>query len=302
VSAVFFGYDSLSVIRPLGIWDCLTSQQCVDVVRLLISQGKELSEVGEIICEHCLAPDTASGAGIGCDNMTILIVAILHGRTKEEWYSWVTDRVKQGYGHSTPDALPQLYSQSRMMAFRARRQAEETREKERQERQNSGVLVGSSGFGGGITRILGSSGGISFHPGGSILSDSGTLMFDNDDSDDDDSDDMEVEGSSGSFFSHTFGFKREAPDMTKSLKEQLDELDRDSGEEKDAEGGASIVEVDGDSESDRVDGKSPDKGAPPPTKPLPNGDSKEANPPQLTSKPGPDEHSGLTPGFGLLDS
>jgi protein phosphatase 2C family protein 2/3 len=294
--------DEFFIVACDGIWDCLTSQQCVDVVRLLISQGKELSEVGEIICEHCLAPDTASGAGIGCDNMTILIVAILNGRTKEEWYSWITDRVKQNYGHTTPDALPQLYSQSRLMAFRARRQAEETREKERQERQSSGgMLVGSSGFGGGITRILGSSGGISFHPGGSIMSDTGTLMFDQEDSDDDDSDDdMDVEGSSRAFFSHTFGFKRETPDVTKSLKEQLDELDRDSGEEKDAEGGASIVEVDG-LESGHVDGTSPDTEAPPPPKRLPNGDSKEANPPQLTSKPGPDEPRPAVKAEGLLD-
>lgn len=276
------------MIRLLGIWDCLTSQQVVDIVRLLISQGKELSEVGEIICEHCVAPDTASGAGIGCDNMTILVIAILNGRTKEEWYSWITDRVKQGYGHPTPDALPQLYSQSRLMNFRIRRQAEEAREKEIQERRASGgMLAGSSGFGGGITRILGSSGGISFHPGGTIMSDNGTLMFGNDDdSDDDDSDDMDTDGpSSRSFFSHTFGFAQDTPDMTKSLKEQLDELDRDSGEEKDTEGGASIVEVDGDSKSDHADGKS----SPPPPKPLPNGDSKEANPPQLASKPGSDE-------------
>ena len=112
-----------------GIWDCLTSQQCVDAVRLLISQGKELPEIAEIICELCLAPDTESGGGIGCDNMTMLVVALLGGRTKDEWRAWVTDRVKNRFGHATPEALPQLYSQSRLMAFKARRAAEETRGK-----------------------------------------------------------------------------------------------------------------------------------------------------------------------------
>ena len=85
-----------------GIWDCLTTQQAASAVRYLISQGKDLGEICEIICDHCLAPDTIGGAGIGCDNMTILIVALLHGRTKEEWQAWVTDRVKQRYGHYTP--------------------------------------------------------------------------------------------------------------------------------------------------------------------------------------------------------
>jgi len=121
--------DEFLIIACDGIWDCLTSQQCVDVVRLLISQGKELSEIAEIICELCLAPDTESGAGIGCDNMTILVVALLNGKTKDQWRAWVTDRVKNRVGHTTPEALPQLYSQNRLMAFKARRAAEEARGK-----------------------------------------------------------------------------------------------------------------------------------------------------------------------------
>ncbi|KAF9783183.1 phosphatase 2C-like domain-containing protein [Thelephora terrestris] len=99
--------DEFLIIACDGIWDCLTSQQCVDAVRLLISEGKELSEVAEIICELCLAPDTESGAGIGCDNMTMLVVAILHGRTKDDWREWVTQRVKNRVGHPTPETLPQ---------------------------------------------------------------------------------------------------------------------------------------------------------------------------------------------------
>lgn len=101
-----------------GVWDCLTSQQAVDFVRLKISEGSELRDIGGMICDHCLAPDTKDGRRIGCDNMTVLIVAILNGRTEGEWYSWITDRVKQHYGYETPDALPQLYSQDRLKAFK----------------------------------------------------------------------------------------------------------------------------------------------------------------------------------------
>ena len=61
--------------------------------------------------------------------MTILIVALLNGRTKDQWRTWVTDRVKTRVGHATPEALPQLYSQSRLMAFKAKRAAEEARGK-----------------------------------------------------------------------------------------------------------------------------------------------------------------------------
>jgi protein phosphatase PTC2/3 len=180
-----------------GIWDCLSSQQVVDFVRLHVAQGKELAEIAEIMCDHCLAPDTSSGAGIGCDNMTVLIVAILHGRTKEEWYSWVTDRVQRGYGYETPSAPPQLYAQSRLLSFRARREAQLARERARQDQDDtgSGSGTGIGGYHGEASkpssstvfaRVLGSTGGISFHPGSPIMSDSGTLMFTNTEHDDSD--------------------------------------------------------------------------------------------------------------------
>jgi hypothetical protein len=102
-----------------GIWECLTSQQVVDCVRYQVSQGKELSEIGTMICDHCLSP-VADEYQNGCDNMTILIVAVLHGRTKGEWYAWVSDRVKNGYGYETPSDFPTLYPQTYMEKYHAR--------------------------------------------------------------------------------------------------------------------------------------------------------------------------------------
>lgn len=48
----------------------------------------------------CLAPDSELG-GIGCDNMTVVIVALLNGRTLEEWQEWVKKRVDEK-GQSGP--------------------------------------------------------------------------------------------------------------------------------------------------------------------------------------------------------
>jgi protein phosphatase 2C family protein 2/3 len=283
----------------------------------LISQGKELSEIGEIVCEHCLAPDTASGAGIGCDNMTMMVVGILGGRTKEQWYNWITERVKEGYGHKTPDTLPPLYALSRLTAFRARRQAEEAREKERQERQSSGnMLMGSSSvFGPGITRILGGNGGISFHPGGSILSDNGALMFDNEDGYEEDSDDDMVFEGRGSFFNFA-KTDPDSPQLTKSLKEQLDELDKDAKGEEAKQGSDTDSSSQVNGTSSHEDGMtsehtelstrllaSPKKRTeetPPPPQ-LPNGVTQEARPSQLESLPAGDEPISVVSAEGLLD-
>lgn len=157
--------DEFLVIACDGIWDCLTSQQCVDAVRLLISQGKELPEIAEMICELCLAPDVGSGAGRGCDNMTIVIIALFNGRTEDQWRKWVSDRVKNRVGRVTPEALPQLYSESRLMAFKAKR-AVETRERDNQARLGEALrFLGSS-----LTQVLGSTGGIFLDSGSRVAS------------------------------------------------------------------------------------------------------------------------------------
>jgi protein phosphatase 2C family protein 2/3 len=130
--------DEFVVIACDGIWDCLSSQRVVDFVRLKVSEGKELNEIGEMMCDYCLGPDTNDNC-MGLDNMTVLIVAILNGRTKEEWYSWVTDRVKQNYGYETPTTLPALYAEGRLKAFRRRQEglAERDRQMAERERQKA---------------------------------------------------------------------------------------------------------------------------------------------------------------------
>ncbi|KAJ8583578.1 PP2C-domain-containing protein [Rhizopogon salebrosus TDB-379] len=102
--------DEFLVLACDGIWECLDSQAVIDFVRLKISKGMELSRIGELMCEHCLAPDGFYSTGLGCDNMTVLIVALLHGKTKQEWYDWMNDRVKNSYGYATPDRIEEIYS------------------------------------------------------------------------------------------------------------------------------------------------------------------------------------------------
>jgi len=208
----------------------------VDFVRLRVSEGVELQLIGEEMCEHLLAPDTSSGAGTGCDNMTIMIIAILNGRTKEEWYAWVTDRVNKNYGYETPHTIPQLYPQSRVDQFRARRAAREERERSSQDRDGNGngadFLAGAGPFG-GFARILGSTGGISFNPGSGFISNGSNLMFggNGDDSDDDSMDDMDLESGERSFFSDTMGLGRpKTPDdgaTAALLKAKIEEFERD---------------------------------------------------------------------------
>lgn len=66
-----------------------------------IAAKQELSKICENMMDNCLASNSEAG-GIGCDNMTILIVALLRGKSKEQWYQDVADRVANEDGPCAP--------------------------------------------------------------------------------------------------------------------------------------------------------------------------------------------------------
>lgn len=224
--------------------------------------------------------------------MTILIVAILNGRTKEEWYSWIKERVNSSYGYATPDSLPTLYSASRLLSFRARRDAREAQERARQanddDRHN---MLGSP-----LARVLAPNSGLSFAPS-SASNDSSTLMFTGDDSDDEESGDDETGEEQttdrSSFFSEMLGLGHsespKTPDLTKHLKDQLDEYEKDIHHPSPKDPGDA-------SAHQQLQGE-----APPPPKPLPNGDASGAVE-QLKSEPHGDEPLPVVQAEGLMDT
>ena len=59
-----------------GIWDILTCQECVDLVYNCAAQGQSLSQTVETVLERCLAKDVSSSGGLGCDNMTMILVKL----------------------------------------------------------------------------------------------------------------------------------------------------------------------------------------------------------------------------------
>ncbi|XP_059155657.1 probable protein phosphatase 2C T23F11.1 isoform X2 [Physella acuta] len=66
-----------------GIWDVLTNQEVVEFVRNRIAQRMEPDIICEELMTRCLAPDCQAG-GLGCDNMTVVLVCFLHGGTYDD--------------------------------------------------------------------------------------------------------------------------------------------------------------------------------------------------------------------------
>ncbi|KAH8685632.1 phosphatase 2C-domain-containing protein [Tricladium varicosporioides] len=89
--------DEFLVVACDGIWDCQSSQAVVEFVRRGIAAKQELSKICENMMDNCLASNSETG-GVGCDNMTMIVIGLLRGKTRDEWYEEIAKRVANGDG------------------------------------------------------------------------------------------------------------------------------------------------------------------------------------------------------------
>jgi len=93
--------DEFVVVACDGIWDCQSSQAVVEFVRRGIAAKQELSKICENMMDNCLASNSETG-GVGCDNMTMAVIGLLRGKSKDEWYEEIAKRVANGDGPCAP--------------------------------------------------------------------------------------------------------------------------------------------------------------------------------------------------------
>ncbi len=101
VSRMFISNLFIRLTLFTGIWDCQSSQAVVEFVRRGIVAKQELASICENMMDNCLASNSDTG-GVGCDNMTMAIIGLLQGRTKEQWYEDIAKRVANGEGPCAP--------------------------------------------------------------------------------------------------------------------------------------------------------------------------------------------------------
>lgn len=99
--------DEFLILACDGIWDCMHSQEVVEFVRRGVVADHSLELICENLMDHCLAP-ASDVSGVGCDNMTVMIVALLNGKSKEEWYAMIKERVNNGIGPVAPESSAEL--------------------------------------------------------------------------------------------------------------------------------------------------------------------------------------------------
>ncbi|KAG7139604.1 Protein phosphatase 2C 2 like protein [Verticillium longisporum] len=157
--------DEFLVLACDGIWDCQSSQAVVEFVRRGIAAKQPLDKICENMMDNCLASNSETG-GVGCDNMTMTIIGLLRGRSKEEWYEEVAKRVAAGDGPCAPPEYAEFRGPGVHHNF-----DDSEGEYEVDQEQKGGKNFGISGYKGRI---------IFLGDGTEVLTDSDdTEMFDN---------------------------------------------------------------------------------------------------------------------------
>lgn len=102
----------MCLTRSLGIWDCQSSQAVVEFVRRGIAAKQDLHLICENMMNNCLSSNSETG-GVGCDNMTMVVVGLLNGKSKKEWYELIGKRVADGDGPCAPPEYGKFCSSPR---------------------------------------------------------------------------------------------------------------------------------------------------------------------------------------------
>jgi protein phosphatase 1G len=70
--------DTFFLLACDGVWDVMTNQEAVDFIHERLTAGTKPSDAACALLDACLAADPKSARGVGCDNMTAIVVQLLH--------------------------------------------------------------------------------------------------------------------------------------------------------------------------------------------------------------------------------
>ncbi|GFR51558.1 hypothetical protein Agub_g13978 [Astrephomene gubernaculifera] len=68
--------DRFFLLACDGVWDVMSNQEAIDFVGSKLDQGMTPSQAACALLDACLASDPKEARGVGCDNMTVVVVQL----------------------------------------------------------------------------------------------------------------------------------------------------------------------------------------------------------------------------------
>jgi protein phosphatase 2C family protein 2/3 len=82
------------VIACDGIWDVMSNAEVVNFIRTRLQKKMEAEAICEELLDTCLSPDCEL-SGLGCDNMTVILVLCLQGDSMDDYYARVSRSIPE---------------------------------------------------------------------------------------------------------------------------------------------------------------------------------------------------------------
>lgn len=79
-------FNTLTKYIVLGIWEVLDSQEVVSFIHQEIRAKHDLRTAIQKLMDACLSDEAKK---LGCDNMTVIIIAFFNHRSSKDWYHWI---------------------------------------------------------------------------------------------------------------------------------------------------------------------------------------------------------------------
>jgi len=142
--------DEFLVLACDGIWDCASSERVIGFVRRSIAARQRLDTICQKMILKCMA-NVPNTRGIGCDNMTMIIIGLLQEKTPEEWYNMIATRVADSdrsyagspvYYYQKPVEFGK--SGSIIVSGESTHESSDTEDDEKEDNEQQGDLAGSA--------------------------------------------------------------------------------------------------------------------------------------------------------------
>lgn len=70
--------DQFFVLACDGVWDVMTNQEVVDFVGARLAEKLTATQAASALLDCCLAKDPKEARGVGCDNMTVVVIQLVN--------------------------------------------------------------------------------------------------------------------------------------------------------------------------------------------------------------------------------